>query len=187
MQSKANIYRELRQKYAYMRASHAWACAQVQLELTQRIRRTGFEWQTDARYNESASWEEAGFSLTARKELDELGWDLVGRDTLGQFQDAWAPHAIHHSDAPRILTWFVPAEPEYRHENYRRACSYGDDWHYVDVVVTASREGIVLGESRLCGIESDSHESYFTEVAFEQANDAIALANSALRKLCGCH
>lgn len=187
MESKANIYRVLRQTYSFMTAAHAWACAQAEIDLVRRVQATGFEWQTDARYNEFATWEEAGFTLTARKELDELGWELVGRDFLGTFQELWAPHAIHHSDDPRILTWFVPAEPDYRHENYRRARSYGDDWHYVDVVVTASREGVVLGEARLCGIESDSDESHFTTVAFEQADEAIAFAHTALKNLCGCH
>jgi len=69
------------------------------------------------------------------------------------------------------------------------------DWDYVGVIVTASRNGIKLGNASVWGIErygrntpgfdrqSDS-EAYFTETARELAIEAISEAKNAIGTLC---
>lgn len=60
-----------------------------------------------------------------------------------------------------------------------------DDWYYVGVIVTASREGIELGSASLWGIESDA-EDYLVEVANELAEQAVEEAQAKLARLCAC-
>lgn len=59
------------------------------------------------------------------------------------------------------------------------------DWHYCGVVVTASRNGIKLGNASLWGIESDCGD-YLETVAQELAEEALAEAREILTDLCDC-
>lgn len=68
-------------------------------------------------------------------------------------------------------------------ERLRGWCN--DEWHYVGVVVTASRDGIDLGSASLWGIESDAGD-YLDEVATELLDEALADARTTLESLCRC-
>jgi hypothetical protein len=74
--------------------------------------------------------------------------------------------------------WFRPANPERGHELYRRACSYGEDWWYLCVEVSASRAGVVLGWAFLEGIPNDagSPKDYFAQIALDLGSKAICEA-----------
>lgn len=65
-------------------------------------------------------------------------------------------------------------------ERLRAWCN--DQWSYVGVIVTASRNGIDLGRASLWGIESDAGD-YLLTVANELADDAIATARDAIAAL----
>lgn len=57
-----------------------------------------------------------------------------------------------------------------------------DQWCYVGVVVTASREGVELGSASLWGIESNAGD-YLLDVANELAPEALEEARSMIAKL----
>ncbi len=72
-----------------------------------------------------------------------------------------------------------------RMEDYRRVVAYErGDWHMVAVVVEARRKGVELGSASCGGIESDSDEAYFDEVAGDLADGAISVASKRLAALC---
>lgn len=60
-----------------------------------------------------------------------------------------------------------------------------DEWYYVAVVLSVSRNGITLDEhaASLCGIESDSGK-YLTDVANDLADEALAVGRAKLKELC---
>lgn len=60
-----------------------------------------------------------------------------------------------------------------------------DEWYYVAVVLSVSRNGITLDEhaASLCGIESDSGK-YLTDTANELVDEALAVGRAKLKALC---
>lgn len=152
-------------------------------ELTERLQ---FAWLLKYGQCDEATWEQDGFDLSAKVVDDEDGWFSVGIDVYGRFSDRWQADAVRHwTGDRRSYQWFVPAHPEYRHEDYRRACDYGHGWNYVGIRVIASKAGVPLGETALWGIESDSDIEFFTETVLDLGQDAIAKAQAKLRGLCG--
>lgn len=182
-------YRTLRRNLT-VPAAHALRNARAEARFRTHLAEIGFAWQQDRHYNRFATWTEEGFDLRARIVDDEDGWWTSGVDSLGKFVDRWQPGAIRHHRAGRNeCQWFLPVNPEYGHEDYRRACAYGRDWWYVGVVVTASRAGVKLGEAALWGIdyEPGGDDDYLAETALEKASEAIHEATRKLAELCGCH
>lgn len=67
--------------------------------------------------------------------------------------------------------------------DYKRLIGWcKDEWTYVGVVVTVSREGVELAEASLWGIESDA-ESYILEVANELIHEAINESLKTIKQL----
>lgn len=62
----------------------------------------------------------------------------------------------------------------------RLADYYADRWHMVGVVCYVRRAGIILAQTSLWGIESDSDEAYFKETEASLAIDALEVARDAL-------
>jgi|GEM_PF-1156508 len=154
-------------------------------ELTKLAERHNFTWTGKYGQCESATWEQDGFTLKARVVDDIDGWYARGVDVYGRFSDQWDIGAIQHWQGDRrSYKWFIPADTTYRHESYAKACDYGRVWEYVGIEVTASRQGITLSSTTSLGIESDSGEAYFTQVAFDLAMEAMAEAKIKLRQLC---
>jgi len=70
--------------------------------------------------------------------------------------------------------------------DYNYLKSWCDDrWHYVGVIVTASKDGIELGRASVWGIESEA-EAHLLETANELAPEALTEARATLAKLCDC-
>jgi hypothetical protein len=183
MKQIPETYRTLRRNLT-VPAAHALHNARAEGRFRARIAELGFAWQRDKHYNQFASWTEAGFDLRARLVSDDDGWWTAGVNTLGKFTNHREPGAIRHHKAGRNeYPWFVPANPEYGREDYRRACAYGRDWWYVGVVVTASRAGVKLGEFALWGIdyEPGANDDYLTEVALDSHSRSQPQAPRALR------
>lgn len=68
-----------------------------------------------------------------------------------------------------------------RLEQYRN-----DQFSFLGIVVKAYRKDVMLGQSfGLWGIESDSGEDYFSEIANEEAEKALNAANAKLTELRG--
>lgn len=67
-----------------------------------------------------------------------------------------------------------PEDPACAAHCAARLASYGDDWHMVGIVVTAMRSGEEVGHASVWGIESDSDESYFAEVAQDLKDELSA-------------
>jgi hypothetical protein len=63
-------------------------------------------------------------------------------------------------DADRIARF-------YTEQAYKRANDYGDQWSFVGVVVTAYVGETEVGEASLWGIETDSGQAYFDEIAYD--------------------
>ena len=121
MQTQAQIYRSVRHKQSALPALSAWQHAGQKLEVDRWIARVDFEWN-DPIAPRFARWRESGFDIEACLETDEHGWDLVGVDTIGEFQNRWVPGAIAHDRFNnRVLDWFVPANASYAqaHPVYR--------------------------------------------------------------------
>jgi hypothetical protein len=181
----SQTYRELRK--AGHTAMGALLLLRQRAALRQRLDALGFSWR-ESRGMPVAKWTQDGFDMSARVVFDEDGWWMCGIDTVGQFSDRHVPGAIRHRRGDsRSHKWFIPVNPEYGQEDYRRACDYGTAWHYCQLLVTASKAGVVLGGSTLCGIESDSGEDFFAETALDCADQAISEARAKLMQLCGCH
>lgn len=188
MKQVPETYRTCRRHLA-VPAIHALRYAREHAKLMARIAETGFEWKEDRHYHRYASWQEAGFDLDARIFVEGDGWWTYGVGDIGRFVTKRQPGTIRHRNAGRNeCQWFLPANPENGHEDYRRACSYGEKWWYVGVEVTASRAGIALGGAELWGIDYEPGvDGCLTETAFELASEAISNATSKLQNLCGCH
>lgn len=187
MQSQSELYRSFRQQCPYLSALAAWRQAGEVAETNRWAAAVEFDWQGqfEPRY---ARWTEAGYQLVARLPVDEDGWDMVGADMLGRFTNRWKPSAIAHEHGNnRTFDWFIPEDAAMGQWDYRRACSFGRDWDYRVLVVTAYRNDVELASTSLCGIESDSDESYLTGMAFDLKLEVIDMADSKLRELCGCH
>ncbi len=97
-----------------------------------------------------------GFRFIVEMKIDE---DPFLLDDLGTFTDDYEPGAIAHKQNDRTsFNWFVPANigdakgltdtgmdkqsahleiQKYAQQNYRRACSYGDEWAYYDLHIMA--------------------------------------------------
>jgi hypothetical protein len=161
----------------------AWVRQAVQLH--RRLGELRFAWGRNLAGERYAAWEQDEFELTATIVGDPDGWHSVGLDALGEFTDRWRPGAVRHPRGDhRTYRWFIPVDPKIRHSTYRRACEYGYDWSYVAVVVRARRHGVLLGEARLGGIESDADEDFFSATALDLAHEAIARARFTVRELC---
>lgn len=143
MNTQAAIYRSIRHPNLAVPALAAWRQARHSLEIERWADKVGFSWDDgfDPRY---VRWTESGYTLEARIESDDAGWDLIGVDDIGRFANTWQPGVIEHDRFNnRVLDWFVPADADYAQALYKRACSYGDDWVYAVLSVTASRAGVL--------------------------------------------
>lgn len=94
------------------------------------------------------------------------GWGTKGGRKLGETANEYAARAVA-ADFDYLRGW----------------CD--DDWHYVGVIVTASRAGVELGSASLWGIEGGD-EDYVVEVGAELVTEAINAAQTKLAQLCLC-
>ncbi len=189
MNIQAETYRTFRRNLT-VPALHALRSVRSQTALAARIEAVGFRWREGRHCNKLAEWEAEGFTLRATVVDDENGWWDCGVAAIGQFVTQWQHGAIKHRHGGRnSCQWFLPANPEYGHEDYRRACAYGKDWWYVSVNVKAFRVGVKLAGAALCGIDYDpcGDGSHLAEEALDLADQAIREAQNKLRQLCGCH
>jgi hypothetical protein len=130
------------------------------------------------------TFQREGFTLEVSLTYDEHG----GPEWLGRFTDNWGPDAIDHHEHSDYSTrnhprWFIPANPEYGMEDYKRADSFGHEWNLLDMRVTASRCGIELGDATVGSIESDGGSDYFESYIEELTVEALSEANDALDAL----
>lgn len=61
-----------------------------------------------------------------------------------------------------------------------------DDWYYIEVTVTAHKNGIELGRASLWGIESDALDYILDDVVPDLVAEAIETAEQAIQGLCLC-
>jgi hypothetical protein len=96
---------------------------------------------------------------------------------------------IDHSDyaaardamrATMTARQYAAAAARADYERLRAWCN--DEWSYVGVIVTASRNDVELGSASVWGIESDAGD-YLLETANELAADAIAEARETIAAL----
>lgn len=88
-------------------------------------------------------------------------------------------YAMHRATFPSDRAYAAKAAYS-DYERLRAWCN--DDWSYVGVIVTASRNGITLSIASLWGIESDAAD-YIRTVTYELSNGAIAEARDAIAAL----
>lgn len=119
-----------------------------------------------------------GFTLTARIVHDEIS------DTPGERDDGFWP-----SKDKNAAGYVLPANFDAEMDKAQHAMDawHRDEWWYVGVVVTASREGVELAHESLWGIDCNypgSDNSYLTEVANDLATEAVMAARAKIAKLC---
>jgi hypothetical protein len=99
------------------------------------------------------------------------GWGMKGGQLPGETARQYAERAAMH-DFNVLRAWA------------------NDEWRWVGVVVTATRDGIELGRASLWGIESEDYPgsdgSYLIEVANELTGEALNDATAQLARLCDC-
>ena len=142
-----------------------------------------------------AKWKQNGFDMRAVILPDEYS---DGKDYLGKYEsvkrhvslpggrrvvekpDSQGRYLLYGCGRGWDHYWFTPdSDDEYGLQNAKRMFEWlNDEWSYVGVKVTASLDGVVLGENSLWGVESDSNEhggdeDYFAEVAGDCAYEAI--------------
>lgn len=163
------------------------------------------EIQRDVYGHYKGEWQQDGFDLRLHTRIDtspDLSW-------MGKFTSNWVPGAIAHEPARHDRTlhrWFVPGISYEEHFNqliimkygkseadrlarqyvkrdYDRLRKYGDDWEMLGVIVTVSLSDVEFAENSLWGIESDSDEEYFIEVADELATQGLLEAKRKMQEL----
>lgn len=96
-------------------------------------------------------------------------------------RDGWGPREKFNGESERQRTARAVQEA------WRFLKSWCDDeWHYVGIVVTVSREEIELGAARTYGLECNapaSDNSHLLEAANEVLTEALANARDKLAKL----
>ncbi len=149
------------------------------------------------------TFERDGFLLTVRIKVDE--YCTPEEMGLGKYTSTWEEgrtldrkregYPIGRDQHPYFL-------PDYTYEQHRkdgsthdealsyvradlkRAEGYADDWYYITIRVTAERCGVELGSASVGGIEDDCGKRYIRDIIDEQADEAIAEAQEALKALC---
>ncbi|MEM7727914.1 MAG: hypothetical protein AAF311_01430 [Pseudomonadota bacterium] len=140
-----------------------------------------------------------GFTVTARIERDDApdGEMKKGPGDLSQAndkrQDGFWP-TLDPQDAGYIGAGKTDADLETAKAKAKAVMDAweADEWFYCGVVLTVSREGVVLDDhaASLWGIEAnylDSDNAYLSEVANQLLPEALETAHAALARLCaGC-
>lgn len=187
------IYAKSRRENPHYPACHAWRTAKVEAD------REPIEWKESRNGNGyHATLKRGAFTVNIEAEPDD---DLNGYEMRerGEYTDRWKPGAI---DLEKAGDWggrghyryWVPANPEYKHLDYRlvKAIGNGDALcFYVRAVVEL--EGVKLADcgmgSGLCLIgnrkETEATLAYLTELAHELIDEAMAEANQAIDRIIG--
>lgn len=94
-------------------------------------------------------------------------------------RDGWDAPPYGGTDIGKRVVRAVEAD----FQRLRAWCN--DEWYYVAVVLSVSRNGITLDKhaASLCGIESDSGE-HLTDTANELVDEALAVGRAKLKALC---
>lgn len=127
-----------------------------------------------------------------------LPWDLKTEEIDGDWRAMAGPfvsgvhsdinaairevYAAHRATFPSARAYAAGAA---RADFDRLKAFCDDEWTYIGVVVTASRNGVELGRDSLWGIESDCEE-FILDCASDVAAQAVSAAREALASLCDC-
>lgn len=190
-QSQMNAYRKLRADGASAKDSLAYAYS--------RDRLAACEW-AGLSYDDSVKFEREGFTIRIVAKPDEY----PDTSWLGEFSNHRDLGAVRHASASRdCYEWFNPERMEAQHyeelrqlkvgkararelahkyvrQDYETACD--EVWCFIRV--TASRDGVVLGEDTLGGVDS----GYVAEAVLDHdmVDNAIEAAREKLAALCEC-
>jgi hypothetical protein len=121
-------------------------------------------------YTVSAHWFEG-------REL--LDFTSCGDDLNSAIADCYRQHKATFPSARAYAAAAARAD----YDRLRRFCD--GDWHYLGLIVTASRNGIELASASLWGLESDCGD-YLDSVARELSGEALEQAQEQLEALCDC-
>lgn len=149
----------------------------------------GTPWERDCGHGPVTDW------TTRRKAPGELilnqdrgsfrYYDFAGAVRIAQ-RDGWgAPLTLIKGETPRQK---AARAARFDYETLKAWCN--DEWRYVGIAVTASREGVELGRASLWGVEADHpadpYNEYLQTVANEIAGEAMSEAREMLARLCNC-
>lgn len=101
---------------------------------------------------------------------------------LGKYSDIYQEHAIDREVNPRELRYFIPTNPEYGNQDYKRMESYNNDWYMIGIIAKAEVSYCLnsvfkykriesFSSGGLWGIESDSGKDHLNEVKKEELED----------------
>jgi len=165
------------------------SCEVDGFKITARIEHdddSGTPWDRDCNYGPVSDW-------TYGRDRKRPGQRILSQDhghyRFYDFQEAVAiaRHDGWGSHGDEGLTAGAKAARA-AEEDYKVLKAWcNDEWHYVGVVLSVSRKGIVLDEyaASLWGIECNypgSDNSYLSEVASELLEEAIEVGNAALKE-----
>jgi hypothetical protein len=114
----------------------------------------------------------------------------LGRYTDHPTSEEWAANLVVEREWPanREYKYFVGAKWSEKREHvlqdYERmeALNRGD-WRFMGIIATVYVNGVEMGSSSLWGVESDSGDDYFLEVARDLVWDAWSRARKKLAEL----
>ena len=133
---------------------------------------------------EEREFEKDGFIYKVKYFLD-VDADL---DHLGKFSDTWQEGAIEHSEGSRYYRYFIPANPEYGQQEYKRMMEYERGyWSMIGVVAEIylkDKNYPVARSYGLWGVEDDGGKEYLKEIEEEQIEDAEAELRGIKGELC---
>lgn len=136
-----------------------------------RRERTGSNWR-----NRNGIAKAPGELVLWQDRGEALIYDYAGAVKLA-FAEGWGCMAPNAGDSAKQRAARAAMDDFKRLKNW---CN--NEWHYVGAVVTASRDGIELGNASLWGIESDAGD-YLLEVANELAPEALEQARGTIDRL----
>jgi len=173
--------------YRAMRAAHPCLNAATLLHWA----RTTMKAKTLDWSDNRAQWKEGKFTFIATREDDDdadLSWigkltddpdGAIKRHNAGsneyQYFKPTNSYREHYKGLRKLKYGRAEADRlarSYVQQDMRRMERYGESWTMTGVRVRCYAKGIELASASLWGIESDSEESYFTEVALENAHEA---------------
>jgi hypothetical protein len=170
------------------------ACAVDGFAITARIERDsdcGTPWENSDGHGAVTDWERRdkapGELILAGSRGDSCRfYDFAGAVALAK-RDAWG---VAGGRQPReTAAQYAARAAMADYESLKEWCD--DEWHYIGIVLSASRNGIALDDcaASLWGIECNypgSDNAYLSEVAAELLPEALTVARAALASLCDC-
>jgi len=197
---------DIRNRYFTYRAEQPWLPAKTALRWAREYKEPRFRLA-----NGRTMFAEDEFRFYLQQEDSEDSYEDGG--AAGGFSRKPKPGAVPIRERSRFdemwktVNWFAPGitykehysglrqtctrgeadylARKYVHEDLKRALSFGEEWHwtFLHVIVRHATTSIILAETSLGGVESDSNADYVSDVFEDLVEEARTEALATLAKI----